>query len=1111
MYGDRHTSEYIKGVHDFLEVAEANKQNGFMCCPCPICGNTKSYSDRKILHTHLLYKGFMPHYNVWTRHGEIGVMMEDGEEEEYDDNYVPPEYGDATEHQEEPDDVHDDAATGEAAEDQEEPDDVPDDDDLRRVIVDARTQCKSQKEKLKFDRMLEDHKKGLYPNCEDGNTKLGTVLELLQWKAENAVPDKGFEKLLKILKKKLPKDNELPDSTYAAKKVVCPLGLEVQKIHACPNDCILYRGAYKDLNACPVCGALRYKIRRDDPGDVDGEPPRKRVPAKVMWYAPIIPRLKRLFRNEEHAKLMRWHSENRKKDGKLRAPADGSQWRKIERKYWAEFAADPRNVWFGLSADGINPFGEQSSNHSTWPVTLCMYNLPPWMCMKRKFIMMPVLIQGPKQPGNDIDVYLRPLVEELLQLWNGNGVRTWDEHKQEEFNLHALLFVTINDWPALSNLSGQTNKGYHACTHCLDDTESIYLDKCRKNVYLGHRRFLPTNHQCRKKGKHFKGEADHRKKPAMRTGDHVLAMVNDLHVIFGKGPGGLAVPNDAEGHAPMWKKKSIFWDLPYWKDLEVRSSIDVMHVTKNLCVNLLGFLGVYGKTKDTAEAREDLQRLHEKDGMPPKQYEGPASYALTKEEKEIFFECLLSMKVPTGFSSNIKGIINMAEKKFQNLKSHDCHVIMTQLLPVALRGLLPENVRLAIVKLCAFLNAISQKVIDPEIIPRLRSDVAQCLVSFELVFPPSFFNIMTHVLVHLVDEIVILGPVFLHNMYPFERFMGVLKKYVRNRARPEGSISMGHQTEDVIGFCVDFIPGLKKIGLPKSRYEGRLTGKGTLGGDSIICRDGYSWSQAHYTVLQNSTLVTPYVDEHKNSLRSKHPEQCDDWITCEHIRTFSSWLETRLRGDNTVCDELYLLSRGPSLTVLTYKGYEINGNTFYTIAQDQKSTNQNSGVRFDAATESGKDTYYGYIVDIWELDYGHDFKVPLFKCKWVNLSGGGVQVDPQYGMTTVDLKNLGYTDEPFVLANDVAQVIYVKDMSTRPRKRKDKEANTSYDEPKRHIVLSGKRDIVGVEDKTDMSEDYEKFHEIPPFKVKADPSILINDEDYPWLRRNKQMTQAKKK
>jgi hypothetical protein len=59
------------------------------------------------------------------------------------------------------------------------------------------------------------------------------------------------------------------------------------------------------------------------------------------------------------------------------------------------------------------------------------------------------------------------------------------------------------------------------------------------------------------------------------------------------------------GHAPMWKKKSIFWELEYWKFLEVRSAIDVMHMTKNLCVNLLGFLGLYGKTKDTPKARED--------------------------------------------------------------------------------------------------------------------------------------------------------------------------------------------------------------------------------------------------------------------------------------------------------------------------------------------------------------------------------------------------------------------------------------------------------------------------------------------------------------------------
>ena len=107
----------------------------------------------------------------------------------------------------------------------------------------------------------------------------------------------------------LPKDNELSATTYEAKQVVYPMGLEIEKIHAYPNDCILYHGKeYEKLDACLVCHALRYKIKRDDPGDVegDGERPRKKIPAKVMWYAPIIPRLKRLFKNKEHAKLLRW-------------------------------------------------------------------------------------------------------------------------------------------------------------------------------------------------------------------------------------------------------------------------------------------------------------------------------------------------------------------------------------------------------------------------------------------------------------------------------------------------------------------------------------------------------------------------------------------------------------------------------------------------------------------------------------------------------------------------------------------------------------------------------------------------------------------------------------
>jgi hypothetical protein len=176
------------------------------------------------------------------------------------------------------------------------------------------------------------------------------------------------------------------------------------------------------------------------------------------------------------------------------------------------------------------------------------------------------------------------------------------------------------------------------------------------------------------------------------------------------------------------------------------------------------------------EARRDLKNIYEAplievdvEEADPEEVEeeeqdylGPASYTMSKEEKDTMFDCLNSMEVPSGYSLNIKGIISMKDKKFTNLKAHDCHILMTQLLPVVLRGVLPEKVRLALVKLCEFLNTISQKAIDPRNLVKLQNDVVQYLVSFELAFPPSFFDIMTHLLVHLVKEITIVGPVYLH-------------------------------------------------------------------------------------------------------------------------------------------------------------------------------------------------------------------------------------------------------------------------------------------------------------------------------------------------------------
>ena len=167
--------------------------------------------------------------------------MEDNEEEKNDDNYPMFSEGNSDTAME---DNEEEGADEQRASD--EPTDG-----LGRIISDAKRDCETENEKLKLEAMLKDHKTLLYPNCEDGSTKLGTTLELLKWKAENGLSDKGFEKLLKIMKPKLPKDNKLPETTYEAKKTICPLGLDVQKIHACINDCILYRGEYENLVKCP--------------------------------------------------------------------------------------------------------------------------------------------------------------------------------------------------------------------------------------------------------------------------------------------------------------------------------------------------------------------------------------------------------------------------------------------------------------------------------------------------------------------------------------------------------------------------------------------------------------------------------------------------------------------------------------------------------------------------------------------------------------------------------------------------------------------------------------------------------------------------------------------
>ncbi|KAK3229268.1 hypothetical protein Dsin_001149 [Dipteronia sinensis] len=227
-----------------------------------------------------------------------------------------------------------------------------------------------------------------------------------------------------------------------------------------------------------------------------------------------------------------WHSTHTSKDGKMRHPVDSPAWETIDNT-WPCFTLDPCNLRLGLAVDGFNPFRNLSSTHSTWPVVLVTYNLPLWKCMSNDNLMLTLLIPGPKQPGNDIDVYLQPLIEDLNELWH-TGVEVYDVASNSTFNLKAILMWTVNDFPTYGNLAGCCVKGRYACPACGLKTCFERLKFSNKNVCLGHRRFLPMNHTLRKKNSWFKGVEENGDKPRIIFGKEVRLACDEVENDFGK-------------------------------------------------------------------------------------------------------------------------------------------------------------------------------------------------------------------------------------------------------------------------------------------------------------------------------------------------------------------------------------------------------------------------------------------------------------------------------------------------------------------------------------------------------------------------------------------------
>ncbi|KAI3763957.1 hypothetical protein L2E82_13955 [Cichorium intybus] len=795
----RKSPEFEQGLESFAKICQEHADSrGYVRCVCQRCHNTILLPMHLMKH-HMRVFGFSRLYKTWCYHGETS-------------------------------DVDDVAPRNDTV-----VDDVAPRNDMIDVIEDVMEEVMEEDSNIDegnldtesigvcddFEDLLKEVQSELYPGCAKFSS-LDFLAKLMHIKVNHKWTNSSFDELLELLQSSYPEGNKIPSSHYVAKKTLKKIGLGYESIHVCRNDCALFWKEYSSLQNCPVCNESRW---------INEKTKGKKIAHKVLRYFPVTPRLRRLYCSRHTAKDMIWHSIGRSEEGTMRHPVDGSSWKEFDKNY-PNFSREPRNVRLGLAADGFNPYGNMSSIHSTWPVILTIYNLPPWLCMKETSFMLSLLIPGPKSPGKDMDVFLRPLVEELKQLWQ-TGVRTKDAATNTFFTMKAALLWTINDYPARSSLSGWSGQGYKACPTCNEDTPSVSVTN--KIVYVGHRRFLAANHPLRK-NLNFNGKQEIRPPPRQFSNADIKAQLDRL--LFRK-PGkhpefGLKEP-DRQDFELNWSKRSIFFELEYWSSLQLKHNLDVMHVEKNVCCSLLSTLLMNDKTKDTSNARSDLEKLNirrpqwlHKRGN--KFFRPQAKYSFTNKDRELFCQFVKDIKLPDGFGSNISSKVSDNNKNITALKSHDYHIIMQRLMPIGVRGFLNKDTYTPIVDLCMFFKQLCSRTLLVKDMKKAKNDVLTILCKLELIYPPAFFDIMIHLVLHLPDEALCGGPVYMRWMYPFERYMKKLKNYVRNKARPEGCMAEGYVAEEALTFCV---PARRKTrgkakNLELSRHHDKTGRKMTL-------------------------------------------------------------------------------------------------------------------------------------------------------------------------------------------------------------------------------------------------------------------------------------------
>jgi hypothetical protein len=215
--------------------------------------------------------------------------------------------------------------------------------------------------------------------------------------------------------------------------------------------------------------------------------------------------------------------------------------------------------------------------------------------------------------------------------------------------------------------------------------------------------------------------------------------------------------------------------------------------------------------KDTLKTRLDLKEANIRENLHPitDQNNGntwlpTAPYVLTKEEKGTFLSILRRLRTPTHYVGQLAKRVTM-DGELKGLKYHDYHVLMQQILPLCVCTLLDKDVQMAIIRVSRVFVRLCAKSVDPSELTNLFEETAITICMFKKVFPPSFFDVMSHLPIHLIQQLDICGPVHTRWMYPIERYLKTLKGYVRQRAQPEGSMARGYNIDKTLGFCTEYM------------------------------------------------------------------------------------------------------------------------------------------------------------------------------------------------------------------------------------------------------------------------------------------------------------------